>query len=53
MLELPTYSKEDDDLNTTATTIHFRRHFGNNWALFFYKGEPLITIGPHCKFNLY
>lgn len=25
------------------------RSFGNCLCLFFYKGEPLITIGPHCK----
>ena len=28
--------------------LPFKRHFGNNLTFLFYKGEPLITIGPHC-----
>jgi hypothetical protein len=24
-------------------------HLGNTLALFYYNGEPLIIIGPHCK----
>ena len=25
---------------------------GNTIALFYYKGEPLVIIGPHCNLNL-
>jgi hypothetical protein len=27
----------------------FKRNFGSSFVCLFYKGEPLITIGPHCK----
>lgn len=27
------------------------RKFGNTIVLFFFKGEPLIVIGPHCNFQ--
>ena len=29
------------------------RNFGRTWAFCFYNSEPLITIGPHCKFLLF
>lgn len=53
MQELTSFKREvsNDDLNTTATSItmpEFKRHFGNNFTFFYLKGEPLITIGPHC-----
>lgn len=32
---------------------HDNRSFGNCLCLFFYKGEPLISIGPHCKIKKY
>ena len=40
----------NDDLltETQGKTVFFKR-IGNTWAFFFYKGEPLIVIGPHCK----
>ena len=28
------------------------RRLGNTIALFYFKGEPLIIIGPHCINNL-
>lgn len=27
----------------------WRRHYGNNYIFMMIKGEPLITLGPHCN----
>ena len=26
--------------------------FGHTWAFWYKNGEPVIIIGPHCKYNL-
>ena len=44
--------KSSDQKNFLEVPIknykYFKRHFGNNLVCFFHKGEPLLTIGPHC-----
>ncbi len=38
--------------NKINKTIFRLKHYGNTHPLYFDKnGEPLITIGPHCKIN--
>lgn len=29
------------------------RNFGRSWVFCFYNSEPLISIGPHCKYSLF
>jgi hypothetical protein len=46
-------STNDTTKDTTFNLgIHEKlgRHFGNCCVFLFIKGEPLITIGPHCNF---
>lgn len=26
----------------------WKRHYGNNYVCLFWRGEPLLTLGPHC-----
>jgi hypothetical protein len=40
--------------STVATSEDYRlnppdRYYGKNCAMFFKKGNPVVTIGPHCK----
>ena len=41
----------DDDLEQDdfEQTKKFKRHFGNNLVCIFCRGNPLITLGPHCN----
>ena len=39
------------NINTSSSlTIKKKdKRFGNTYPFLFYKGEPLIVIGPHCN----
>ena len=39
---------------TTSTSKIETRNFGKCLVFLFWKGEPILTIGPHCKnkFNI-
>lgn len=26
-----------------------KRHWGKNWTCLYIKGEPFLTLGPHCN----
>lgn len=45
-------NEADEDLETDdfeQSNKAQRRHYGNNLVFLFFREEPLITIGPHCK----
>ncbi|KAM3141735.1 hypothetical protein pb186bvf_006057 [Paramecium bursaria] len=47
-----TLNMEDVESPSGDNIQPFRRHFGNNLVFLFYKGEPLITIGPHWPLTI-
>ena len=32
-----------------ANNFKMKRHWGASLCFFYVKGEPLFTVGPHCK----
>jgi len=38
---------------TSTQNNYYARHFGNNCVFCFRRNEPLFTLGPHCKDNIY
>jgi hypothetical protein len=39
----------DDDEEDEDANLGWRRHYGNHLVCFVVAGDPLFTIGPHCK----
>lgn len=53
-IEKDTYKLDllNNKLFNTDQSIKNPRRVANIFLFMYYKGEPLITIGPHCKFYL-
>lgn len=51
-LETNTTTKTFEIENKEELSFFGERNMGTSVALFFVNGEPLITIGPNCKFIL-
>jgi len=46
-------STNDKNLSNSTNNFHLANkktyNYGKNKILFYYNGEPLIVLGPHCK----
>jgi hypothetical protein len=42
-------SENDQEYERNYNAPDYRRHYGASLPFWFVDGEPLMTLGPHCK----